>query len=128
MGKSIEPGYLATALQQELESYSSDVTEKVNAAGSSAVKKLQQLTKASAPVASGSFRKNIATKEQASGPYGMKSFVWYVKAPDHRLTHLIVHGHQTRNGGRTKANPFLRNALDTVLPEYEKEVKEAVKG
>ena len=45
----------------------------------------------------------------------------------HRLTHLLVHGHATRNGGRTKANPFLKNALDAVLPEYERAVEEAVK-
>ena len=57
----------------------------------------------------------------------MKRYIWYVKAPDHRLTHLLVHGHATRNGGRTKANPFLKNALDDVLPEYERAVEEAVK-
>ena len=57
----------------------------------------------------------------------MTRHIWYVKAPDHRLTHLLVHGHATRNGGRTKPDPFLHNALADVLPEYEKAVEEAVK-
>jgi hypothetical protein len=59
---------------------------------------------------------------------GQKRFIWHVKAPDYRLTHLLVKGHATKDGGRTKANPFLQNALDQVLPEYEKEVEEAVKS
>ena len=54
--------------------------------------------------------------------------MWYVKAPDHRLTHLLVRGHATKDGGRTKADPFLENALDVVLPEYEQNAREAVKG
>ena len=53
---------------------------------------------------------------------------WYVKAPDYRLTHLIVHGHATKDGGRTRGNPFLKNALDEVLPEYEREVEEVLKN
>lgn len=125
MSKAIKPDALAGAIQKELSIYSEEVTARVNAAGQTSINKLRKLTKASAPVASGSFRKNIAVKEVDAGN-GMKTFVWYVKPPDHRLTHLLVHGHATRTGGRTKENPFLKNALATVLPEYEKAVKEAL--
>ncbi len=127
MAKTIKPADLGAAIQQELELYSEVVTKRVNAVGKTATDKLKKLTKASAPVASGSFRKNIAVKEVDSG-HGTKKYIWHVKAPDHRLTHLLVHGHATRNGGRTKADPFLQNALDTVLPEYEQAVKEAVQS
>lgn len=127
MAKTIKPADLGDAIQQELELYSEGVAERVNAVGKTAAEKLKKLTKASAPVASGSFRKNIAVKEVDSG-HGTKKYIWHVKAPDHRLTHLLVHGHATRNGGRTKADPFLQNALDTVLPEYETAVKEAVQS
>lgn len=127
MSKSVKPGDLGAALQAELRLYSEGVTERVNAAGRTAANKLKKLTKASAPVASGSFKKNIAVKEVDAGN-GMKKFIWHVKAPDHRLTHLLVHGHATKTGGRTKADPFLANAMQTVEPEYEKAVEEAVKG
>ena len=127
MAKTIEPKYLAEALQQELESYSQGVTERVNAVGAAAINKLKKLTKATAPVASGSYRKHIAVTERTN-ERGVKTHVWYVKKPDHRLTHLLVHGHATRTGGRTRANPFLKNALATVLPEYEENVKEALKN
>ena len=125
---TIKPEALGEAIRQELTIYSEGVTERVNAAGSEAIKKLKKLTKATAPVASGSFRKNIATKEETNPTTGMKSHIWYVRQPDHRLTHLLVHGHATRNGGRTKPDPFLKNALSAVLPEYEENVKEAVKS
>lgn len=126
MAKTIKPEDLQGAIQKELEVYSEDVVARVNAAGQASIKKLRKLTKATAPVASGSFRKNIAVKVLDAG-HGMKKFVWYVKPPDHRLTHLLVHGHATKTGGRTKADPFLKNALNTVLPEYEKTVEEALK-
>lgn len=126
MAKTIKPVDLAQVLQQELDVYSKELTERLNAVGAVSIKKLKKLTKANAPVASGSFKKNIAVKEETN-EMGVKKFTWYVKPPDHRLTHLLVHGHATRTGGRTRANPFLKNALDVVLPEYEENVKEAIK-
>ena len=127
MSKAIKPSDLASAIQKELTIYSENVTAKVNAAGEASAKKLRKLTKATAPVASGSFKRNIAIKEETDPATGMKKFTWYVKEPDHRLTHLLVHGHATKTGGRTKADPFLKNALDQVLPEFEQAVEEALK-
>lgn len=126
MSKTIKPSDLSDAIRQELTTYSKEAVERVNEAGDASIKKLKKLTKASAPVASGSFKKNIATKAETNSATGTKNFIWYVKAPDHRLTHLLVHGHATKNGGRTKADPFLKDALATVLPEYEQAVKEAL--
>ena len=128
MAKTIKPSDLGAAIQQELGLYAEGVRDRVNEAGDAASKKLKKLTKATAPVASGSFRKNITVTVQTDSATKMKKFIWGVKAPDHRLTHLLVHGHATRTGGRTRANPFLKNALDTVLPEYEESVKEALKN
>ena len=53
---------------------------------------------------------------------------WYVKAPHYRLTHLLVHGHAKKDGGRVQGDPFLQNALDEVLPEYERAVEEGLKN
>lgn len=126
MGKSIKPADLGAAISQELTLYGREVTERVNTCGKDAIKKLVKLTKAKAPVGDrGSFKKNIASKEIDAG-HGMKKFVWHVKAPDYRLTHLLVRGHATKDGGRTKPDPFLADALDQVLPEYEKSIEEAV--
>lgn len=127
MAKNIKPADLGDAIQRELTTYTEGVAERVNTVSKAAAEKLKKLAKATAPVASGDFRKHIAIKEVDSG-HGTKKYIWHVKAPDHRLTHLLVHGHATRNGGRVPGDPFLENALETVLPEYEQAVKEAVQN
>lgn len=127
MAKTIKPEDLGAAISQELTIYHKEAIEKINAAGAEAVKKLVKLTRSTAPVGKrDQFRKSISSKILKKRSRG-DTYVWYVKPPDHRLTHLLVHGHATRDGGRTKADPFLKNALDVVLPEYEHAVEEALK-
>lgn len=125
MSKRIKPEALAAAIEKELTTYHKEVLDRVDEAGRQSMKKLVELTKASAPVGDrGKFRKSI-TSQEFPGPRGT-TFVWGAKAPHHRLTHLVVHGHAKVNGGRTRGNPFLENAMATVLPEYEKAVREAI--
>ena len=76
---------------------------------------------------SGTFAKKIAWRVE---PYGFNghSARWYVKPPDYRLTHLLVHGHATRDGGRTKANPFLHNALENAERALEENIRREIEG
>lgn len=127
MAKTVKPGDLGAVLSKELAIYGEGVTERVNKLSAEAAKSLVTKTKATAPERTGSFRKNIASKVLKQTPRG-DTYVWYVKAPDYRLTHLLVHGHAKQNGGRVAGNPFLENALNDVLPAYEKAVEEATKG
>lgn len=128
MAKTIKPTDLAAAIQQELTVYHQDVTEAINKLSAKAAQDLVKKTRATAPVgARGSFRKNITSAVSKKGRNG-DTHAWFVKAPDARLTHLLVRGHATRDGGRTKGDPFLANALAEVLPDYEKAVEEAVKN
>ena len=126
MSKTIRPQDLGAAIAEQLTIYHADKLEKVNAAGEKAAKELVKLTKKSAPKKSGDFAKSLTyTTEVKTG--GDKAYTWGAKAPHHRLTHLLVHGHPTVNGGRVPGDPFLENALATVLPEYENDVKEALR-
>lgn len=124
-GVYIKGHYLSDALQEALEEYREDLVDRVNEASEKAVKDLAKRTRATAPAMSGDYRKRISSKRSKQHKHG-STYVWYVKDPDYRLTHLLVHGHATRNGGRTKADPFLANALADVLPAYEEEIKEAI--
>lgn len=126
MSKTIKPSALADALQQELGLYHKDVTERVNVVGRTSIKKLLKLTKANAPKASGDFKKSLTVTETDDAGTGVKSFTLHAKPPKHRIFHLLVHGHATRNGGRVKGDPFLQNAVDAVLPEYEEAIEEAL--
>ena len=126
-GQTVKLEDLGAAISKELTIYHESVVEAIDAAGDKAVKELVKRTKATAPKYSGAFRKSIAGKQLKKTSRG-STYVWYVKAPHHRLTHLLVHGHATKDGGRTKADPFLSKALDQVLPEYEKDVMEALQN
>ena len=127
MPKSIKPTDLGKAITEQLTLYHADVIDAVNAAGEKAVKALVSKTKKTAPKRSGDYRKAITSVSKENPATGDKEFTWGAKAPHYRLTHLLVHGHQKQNGGRVPGDPFLENALEEVLPEYEKDVEEAIK-
>ena len=128
MAKRVNPADLGAAISQELSVYHEDVTQKLDKLSSDACKELVKITRATAPVGNrGTFKKNIASKQLTKSRNG-STYAWYVKAPDYRLTHLLVHGHATRDGRRTQANPFLHRAVEQVLPSYEARVKEALRN
>ncbi len=124
---------LQTQMNRVLTIYSEEINEKLRELTQESMKELVRETKATAPRGKrGQYRRRIAadysgTKRSARGIRGNTvKAIWYVKAPDYRLTHLLVHGHATRDGGRTTPDPFLQNALDKVLTEYEQKVQEAI--
>lgn len=130
MAKSIRPEQLSDAIAEELTLYHRNVLDKVNTLSKEAAQEMVKITKANAPVgARGSYKKNIASKRIRTSSHG-DTYAWYVRAPDYRLTHLLAKGHFTRanDGSKTRADPFLHNACDKVLPKYEQDVKEACKG
>lgn len=127
MAQSIRPERLAEALADRLGTYHSDIVRKIDAAGEESVKTLVAKTKKTAPKRTGGFRKAIAWQKTSSSKFG-STYSWYVKAPHYRRTHLLVHGHAKKKGGRVAGDPFLHNALDQVLPAYEEAVKEALKN
>lgn len=112
------------ALRETLTMYAAEITEAIDEAGREAVEKLVKITRKTAPRDSGDFAKNI-TSRAIRRPSGTV-YEWGVKAPHHRKTHLLVHGHPTANGDRVDGDPFLQDALEIVIPEYEKKVREAI--
>lgn len=124
MSKRVAPTELGDALGEVLTLYAQDVADGVNAVGEETMVKLVEETKRTAPIGSGAFRRAISSQciKRLTG----NVFVWYVKGRQGRITHLLVHGHAKRNGGRVPGNPFLANALKHLLPEYEKLVKGVV--
>lgn len=131
MAKTINLSTLGEVIGEELRLYTFEVNEKVYKAGQKAVKELERITKDTAPFNARAYHQHYAdliTSKSERRRTGVTVHTWYVKPPGHRLTHLLVHGHETRDGDRTKADPFLENALAKVLPDYERDIEEALNG
>ena len=122
---------LADAITKDLTLYTKEVQDKINKAGRRAIKEVERKTKDTAPFNARAYHRHfvdqIATRTDKSRT-GDETHVWYVKPPAHRLTHLLVHGHETKDGGRAGGSSFLRDALDDALRDYEKEVEEAIRN
>ena len=107
MAKTIKPGDLEDAITEELTIYHREIIEQMNAAGKKAIKSLVKKTKETAPKRTGDFIEAITYTEKTALATGEKEFTWGAKAPKHRLTHLLVHGHAKKGGGRVPGDPFL---------------------
>ena len=126
MAKLTPGDVIGKALDAELKKYHKQVTDGVNAASQGAAEKLTKKLKATAPKNSGKYARAIGYTSQTSPATGSTTYTVGAKGKQGRLTHLLAHGHATRGGGRTKGNPFFANAVNEVLPEYEKEVKQVI--
>lgn len=123
--KRVKATDVGAALANTLSIYSEEVQEGLYNATKHSMEDLVKKTKSTAPVETGSLKKRI-TSSEIKMRRGVR-FVWHVKAPDHRIVHLVVHGHDKVGDGRTKENPFLKDALDTVLPDFEAEVERVLR-
>lgn len=125
--KIVQVKDLDVELRTILDGYSAQATAAVDMLSEEAVKRLAKETKGTAPKgARGSFKRHITSGVTTKTRY-RRIHAWYVKPPDHRLTHLLVKGHATRDGGRTKANPFLHNALGSVMEWFEERLENVLK-
>lgn len=124
----IDPKKLGEAIAEQMAQYGEAVVEAVDAVGEESIKKLVKLTKQTAPERSGAYRRALTYKKHPGDYKESSIFEWGAKAPHYRLTHLLVKGHQMKHGGRTAGDPFLADALAVVLPEYERNVEEAIKN
>ena len=109
----------------DLEKYGIKIKDAVNKLTEKEVKKMVKLTKASAPQRYGKFASAITSKFETN-EIGDTIGTWGVRPPHHRLTHLLANGHQKRGGGRVAGNPFIENAYNEVIQEYESGLQKAI--
>lgn len=127
MGINVEG--LVGAIDRELTIYSQEITDAIKKESQKSAKKLVEKTKETAPVGKRSkhYRDNIASRKLEENDRGA-TYQWYVKGSDYRLSHLLENGHATRDGGRTRATHFIKNASDPILREYEEKIEEVCRN
>lgn len=122
-------GGLAEEIQRELTIYSQSVTEAIKKEAKESIQELVKQTRSTAPVGKRKkhYKSNITSRKIAENSR-MVSYIWYVKEPDYRLSHLLENGHALRNGGRTQGTHFIRNASEPILERYIEKVEEAIRN
>ena len=131
MSDVISVDQLSETIGKELDNYNKVVINGVKAEAKKSIDKLVKKTKETAPKKSGKYRRAISSKKEWENPVGA-GYLWYVKAPHYRLSHLLEYGHATRrirNGkARTEGTGFIKKASDPIIEDYVKAVEEVIKN
>lgn len=118
---------LSETINKELDNYNKVVIKGTKDEAKKHMAKLVKETKNTAPKKTGKYKRAITSRKEWENPLGVE-YIWYVKAPHYRLSHLLEYGHATRNGGRTKAFHFIKNASDPIIESYIKAVERVIEN
>jgi hypothetical protein len=112
---------VAQEILKQLQYYARNVSEKVDAAKEENAKACLKAIKMNSPIGkSGDYAKGWRIKRTS------KRLVIHNKT-DYQLTHLLEHGHVTRDGAdRTQEKPHIRPAEETAVRNFLKDVERAI--
>jgi len=110
-----------------------DYTEKVAEGTHKAIDKVSKMVMSEIDAhitfkhRTGEYVGHFAMKTSYKDKYNKRN-TWHVKAPEYRLTHLLEHGHKTRNGGMTRKFPHIIYGADLAKRELPILMKKVIKG
>ncbi len=127
-------------LSVTLKKYDRAVMDGVNTAAAKAMRQLVKLTKEKVPIG----RRFVRRKADQGRPHliesissrkkrsrmGASVYIWYLKAPNSRIGHLIEHGHWAGKHRQrwVYGSRFLAKSVAEVEPQFETEIKEAIEN
>lgn len=129
MSRIVSISQLSDALHDELKLYHDDIMKGIKKETKKSMTKLVKETKRTAPVGvRKKHYKEFITSKLVDDTAHSVAYLWYVRSPEYRLSHLLEDGHATVNGGRTRAFHFIGNATDLITDDYLKAVEEVIKN
>lgn len=129
--KSILPEQLTGALTGILEGYNERIAEGSRKAVDKTMRSMVARSKADAPKRAmrgrpaGTYAKHISSKTLVRTRTAY-SKVWYVKAPEYPLTHLLNNGHALHQGGRWEGTQFLTRIAEDERKSFERAVRQVI--
>lgn len=118
---------ISNIIMKELNKYSdavaSDVKECVKDVANDGTKELKKTSPGKTGQYARSWRKKTVKENSTSILVTI-----YADKGEYRKTHLLEKGHAKRNGGRVDGVPHISIAEQNVIDNYEKKIKERLKG
>ena len=119
---------LDDAIQEQLKEATQEIKDKINVEAKSIAKDVCNKLKRDSPKDTGDYAKDWVVNE-VEGKFFQGTFNYVVHNKKHyRLTHLLEHGHASRNGGRVKAYPHIEKISNIANAEFGRRVKEIAEG
>ena len=122
---------MASAIAEELESYSQDVADGMKAAAVEVSEECREEISAASPKGRGTphpgrYKRGWKVEVLYESPENIRVVIHNPK--DYRLTHLLEKGHAKVNGGRVEGIPHIGPAEERAKRKFLRKVEEAVKG
>lgn len=112
---------LSNEIVRRLKQYTSEVRENIQVAQVDVAKDTKKALEIKSPERRPRYKEGWRIKKKKN------SLVVHNKT-DYQLTHLLEHGHVTRDGStRTQEKPHIRPAEEAAIKEYLDRIKDAVK-
>ena len=128
--KYVRPSELSVAVLEQLHLYSARVEDELNKGARKIARETNDIITqhSNFNILSGKYLKSFAIKQNERGYW-----VWYVKPPNYRLTHLLENGHDIVNGngnviGRARAFPHITYGNEYACKRYQELLERTLKG
>ncbi len=118
---------LENEIAKALSEYSQEVTDKIKKAVDIVAAEVDAEIKSKIPFTqrTGKYVRSFRIKNTYENQHA-KTKVWHVADGQHRLTHLLEHGHAKLTGGRVKAYPHVQYGEDLAVKRMQELAREAV--
>lgn len=125
LGRKTTVDNLSTEINSIMQEYAGDITsvmmKDIDTVAGQTVKKIKE----KAPKKTGSYAKSWTSKVTAQNA-NSKNRVVYSKGRGGSITHLLENGHASRNGGRVKSIPHIKEAEEYAVEELVKKLKRRI--